>query len=211
MTYTPTKPDQGPSPFIDVPTIQQNFAVYNTVFSANHVAMNKFNQGNHKGIIFQNQTDEPDEVINSAHIFSFDAPSNAGIQPQLWVKVPKFLPNEVPNTKMQLTYNEVNIAGPQYQSFLMGGYLIYFGVITGNTSTIIPISTQITLVPAPTEIVMAIAVPNTFNTQGGTFGPGPFDAFTKIDSTSQFTISSSGNGNRPSIPYTFSWVAIGTV
>jgi hypothetical protein len=210
MTYTPTKPDQGPSPYLDAPKIQANFSVFNTAFSANHVSMNTFKQGDHLGVIIQKQANFPGLVKDSVVLFARDTTSKIDTQPQLYIKIPQFLPNKVQNRAMQLTYNKVNIAGPQYQTFMIGGYLVYMGTETGNTAPNTIISTQITLVPAPTTILMAIATANTFNTKSSGLGPEPFDMFTKIDNNAQFTVSSSANGSRLSIAYSFTWIAIGS-
>lgn len=206
MTYIPNKPGSGKSPFLDAPKIQTNFSVFNTAFGANHVSMNTFKQGDHLGVVMQRQatTFSPTGVTDGAVLFARNATSKAGTQPQLFVKIPKFLPGQK-NDSMQLTYNQVNIAGPQYQSFLMGAYLIYMGSESGNTASNTIISIQITLSPAPTKILIAIATPNTFNTAST---PMPFDMFTNINNNSQFTVTSSANGSRGSIAYSFTWVAI---
>lgn len=212
MTYIKDKPDSGKAPDIDAPTIQGNFATFDTVFAVNHLSMNDPNQkqGDHTTIIFQNQPTFPTLVENEADLLAHDAVSNAGTQPQLWVKIPKFLPNNTANDPMQLTYNQVNITGPaQYQSFLIGGYLIYMGSISGNSAANVKIATQITLVPAPTKILVAIATPNSFTTSST---PQPFDVSTIINNNSQFTINSNSNGSRSTVvAYRFTWVAIATV
>jgi len=212
MTYIKNKPDSGKAPNIDAPKIQGNFSSFDTVFGNNHLSMNDPNQkqGDHTTIIFQSITGSPGKVFNAALLFARDAFSKAGTQPQLSVKIPQFLPNNIANSPMQLTYNTVNIIGPsQYQSFLLGGYLIYMGNISGASAASVPISTQITLVPAPTKILVAIATPNSFNTSST---PQPFDVSTTINNNSKFTIKSTSNGSRSTVVnYRFTWVAIATV
>jgi hypothetical protein len=211
MTYKKNKPDSGKAPNIDAPNIQGNFASFDTVFGSNHLSMNDplQHQGDHSTIIFQSITGSPGKVFNSALLFARDATSNVGTQPQLSVKIPQFLPNEIPNTPMQLTYNQVNIAGPQYQSFLIGGYLIFMGSLTGTAVKNTPIATPVNLSPAPTKILIAIATPNTFTTDST---PQPYTASTTIVSNSQFTINSTTNGSHTSgQAFSFTWVAIGTV
>ena len=211
MTYTRNKPNSGKAPNLDAPTIQDNFATFQTVFSKNHLAINAANQGDHSTVIFQNQLTFPGVAPNTDYLISHNATSKGGTQPQLFVKIPKFLPTandptNATNSEMQLTFNTVNLVGPnQFQSFLIGGYLIYFGTTTGNTVNNVITSILITLVPAPTEIIVAIATPNTMTN----FSPvRPFDVKTQINSNSTFTISSVANSDHASIPYSFGWVAI---
>ena len=217
--YNPNKPDPGPSPKIDAPTIQNNFSKFGSIFfrsslgvSYNHIAMNLRNQGDHAAVLMQVQPGDPGVVEAEATLYAKNALSNAGTQPQLFVQVPKFLPNELnpsnePNIGMQLTYNTVNTAGPQYQSFLPGGYILYFGVDTGNTTPNVPIADVITLSPPPTVILAVILTPYTMTTQGT---PLPFNLSYNIVSTFSFQINSDGNAiSGPSIPYSIGWAAIG--
>ena len=134
--------------------------------------------------------------------------SNAGTVPgvatnQLFVQLPKFLPNMgESNFPMILTYNSVNTAGPVYQSFLpsaklqsntRGPYLFYFGSTTN-------IAVNITLSPAPSSLLLALAVPNT---DSGTASI-PWQSATNIINSSTFKIVSNATG-----VYRFSWMAIG--
>lgn len=200
MTYNPFKPGQGKSPYLDMPIMQTNFSTYNNAFSANHIPMNSSNQGNHSTVIFQAQAAFPGLVVDSAVLFAKNAFSRAGTQPQLWVKIPLFLPNNIINSAMQLTYNTVNISGPQYQSFMIGGYLIEWGKLTANTSA--NFNQTITLTTPPTKLLVAIASSN--------FG---FSFSTTINTTTNasFTITSPTNGGSPSVPCVFNWLIIGTV
>ena len=213
MTYSTTKPDRGPSPLIDVVQIQTNFAQFAAIFSSvsagifyNHTPINNKNQGDHESIIFSLQAADPGVTQNKDVLYSKNAASLSGSQPQLFVQIPKFLPNEkdqtdAQNIPMQLTYNAVNTAGPQYQSFLAGGYLVYFG-------STMNIAVNIVLSPAPTKILVAIATPNNMTTVGT---PIPYTVSTTIINNSTFKINSTLNGSGPVVPYSFGWVAIGSV
>lgn len=214
MTYRRNKPDPGPSPKLDASIIRTNFSDFNTVFTVGHIALNQQNQGDHGVVVFEKQAFGPTDVVNSIALFNKDATSHAGTQPQLFIKIPKFLPTNndttvAQNTSMQLTYNTVNVAGPQYQSFLVGGYLIYFGSGSGTTNAKNPTSDTITLSPVPTKILVALASANTDQAAS----PGdPFTIATEIISTSQFKVRTGGNNKTtPNIPYSFTWTAIGTV
>lgn len=278
MSYSPLKPDSGPSPNLDIPQIQTNFSQYGTIFAQNHVALNGARQGDHTFVVLDQQgfnvsnvvagmglstiTTATDNdfvtgqtvvmtglvgttdlngipyviiVINAttftvpfATAFAYVSggyavasvdpgvnnnftalyPKNVtaatgGTKPQLFIQVPQFLPTDndsraAPNLGMQITCNQVNTSGPQYQSFLPGGYLIYWGTTTN-------IATPITLSPAPSKILVAVATPNTMTTAGN----GPFDASTTITSASTFKINSSLNFGGSPISYSFGWYAIG--
>lgn len=207
MTYTPLKPDAGPSPALDAPIIQTNFSQFSAKFSStalglnyNHTAMNNAGQGNHEVVLTEKQTSDPTVEGNEVILFVKDATSNAGTQPQLFLRIPKFLPTQydwktAPNISMQLTYNEVNTAGPVYQSFMAGGYLVFFGTTTN-------IAIPITLSPAPTSLLLAIAAFQQTNISNT-----PADIQTTIQSNSQFLITSTN----PPTGYTASYIAIGTV
>ena len=204
MPYSIVKPDTGPSPNVDAAQIQDNFSSYAAVFSQTaggaiyeHTPLNDPNQGDHETILFKIQSNDPGVNNNFDVLFSKNVTDHSGTQPQLFVQVPKFLPNayntrNTPNDSMQLTYNAVNVAGPIYQSFLVGGYLIYFGTVTS-------IAADITLVPAPTQILCALAASN--NMDPGT--TAPYRAATSIVSTSSFHIY----GN-PAGVYSYRWLAI---
>lgn len=206
MTYSFIKPDGGPSPKVDVVQIRTNFSQFATIFNGNHTALNNTNQGDHENVILTKQTADPGVTQDLDVLYCKDATSQAGTQPQLFIQIPKFLPNQfdttqAENTPMQLTYNSVNTAGPVYQSFLPGGYLLFFG----STSNI---AVNITLSPAPTKILIAIATPNTMTTAGT---PIPFNVSTTILTNSTFKINSTLNGSGPVIAYSFGWMAVATV
>lgn len=203
MTFTITKPDSGPSPTLDAPTIQGNFAQFGTIFARNHTALNLNNQGDHKAVIFEKQVSAPGVTEDLTVLFAGDGTSNVSTEPQLFFQIPQFLPNEydttkAPNVSLPLTYNAVNTAGPQYQSFLPGFYLLFFGS-TAN------IAANIVLSPAPTRILCVIATPNNMTTAGT---PIPYDVSVNIISNSTFKINSNLNFGGPVVPYSFGWVAI---
>ena len=199
MTYDPTIPQADVSPANQQAGIQTNFAQFATIFANNHTALNASKQGQHESIILQKQTSDPAITGNNDVIYCKDATSNAGTQPQLFLRIPKFLPNQfnsenVENTPVQLTYNSVNTAGPVYQSFLPGGYIFYFGTISD-------ISSAITLSPAPTKILIALAIPNSL---APTASAPATNCSTQVLTTSTFKIFST---NLPA-SYSFSWMAI---
>jgi hypothetical protein len=209
MTYNPNIPIGVNPPANQVVEIQTNFSKFASIFSTttgsntfNHTAFNTFNAGDHETILFELQTTAPGVTLDLDVLFSMTASSKLGSQPQLFLQIPKFLPtlldtNNPGNPAMQLTYNSVNTAGPVYQSFLAGGYLLFFG----STSNI---ATNITLSPAPTAILIAIAYPNTVQSTGNS---SPFTVSTTIISNNQFKI----NSNLGTTPYSFTWMAIGSV
>ncbi len=208
--YDPLKPDAGPSPLLDVSTIQGNFFDFDAVFTTNHITLNDRNQGAHGSVILQKQASDPGVTEDLSVLYCKDASSNASTEPQLFVQIPKFLPTNLDSTNadnvgMQLTYQQVNVAGPVYQSFLPGGFLFFFGSVSGVSVPGMLTTLTITLSPIPTEILTAIATPNTM-TNGSI--PAPFNVSTKINSSSQFTIYSTANGDDPGIPYSFTWTAI---
>jgi hypothetical protein len=193
MTYLPNIPQGDNSPKNQAPLIQTDFSKFASVFSTtigsnkyNHSPVNTMNQGDHETIMLQDQvTTDPTINDNFACLYAKDASSKVGTQPQLFLRIPKYLPNQfvtknAPNTPMQLTYNQVNTTGPIYQSFLAGGYLLFWGTTTITSPNV---SKQITLPLATTQILIAIAYPNL------TIGSNlTTRVSTTIDSTTKFTI-----------------------
>ncbi len=211
MVYTFKKPDGGPSPLLDAPNIQGNFSTYGTVFGNNHIAMNGNNQGDHTTIIFETQTADPGVSSNIDNLYSKDVVMRIGTQPEVFLQIPMFLPKTPDwtqnlNRGMQLTYSTVDLIGPQYQSFLFGGYIIFFGIVTGNTSTSVTVSSVVTLTNPPTNLLDVIVQTNTVSPDASTT---PLDQATNIDSNSQFTIRTIKQ--TASYAFTYRWVAIGTV
>lgn len=206
MAYIFNKPDQGPSPLLDAPIIQGNFASYSAAFAStaigvkyNHTPLNDPNQGDHEVVLMELQASDPGVNTDLVSLYSKNSTSAVSTEPQAFVQIPKFLPtiNDTTNAEnigMQLTYNKVNIVGPQYQSFIAGGYLVYIGSTTDITLTI-------TLSPVPTKILVAIATPNTMTTAGTS---QPFTVSTTILTPSTFKINS-GLG---AATYKFTWMVI---
>jgi hypothetical protein len=201
MTYLPNIPIGSLPPASQVSQVQGNFATFASVFSStsggivyNHSPMNNFNQGDHESVILQNQSVDPGVTESLAALYCKNATSAAGTQPQLFIQIPEFLPNGIPNAPMQLTYNSVNTSGPVYQSFLPGGYIFYFG----STSNI---AVAITLSPTPTTILAAIAYPNNMTTGGG---PVPFDGSVVVTQPGTIKINSA----LASGVYSFTWMAV---
>jgi hypothetical protein len=157
MTYSPVIPKVNSSPLTSASPIEVNFSQWANIFSANvggvvynHMPMNDFNQGKHGAVIMQRQPTSPPITQDLAVLVAINTTTAAGSQPQLFAKVPQF--TGYTNFAEQLTYNQVNTTGPQYQSFLPGGYLVYFG---STTTTGTPIS----VAPTPTNIIIALATP----------------------------------------------------
>ena len=205
MTYNPSKPDSGPSPKLDAPQIRADFSQFAAIFSRssggvfyNHTPLNNRNQGDHESIILQNQSADPGVTDDYDVLYAKNVTSKVDTQPQLFVQIPKFLPTAIDvvdaqNLPMQLTYNKVNTSGPIYQSFLPGGYLIYFGMVNDITINIV-------LSPEPTKILIALAEPNRLCAGAGSVPP---TVSTKIIGNKTFKINSNITGT-----YTFTWLAI---
>jgi hypothetical protein len=175
MTYSPNIPEPSSSPKSSVSSIQTNYSQFASIFSStsggviyNHVPFNDFNQGKHAAVLIQNQSGDIGigDTQSLAILYSKNATAaTGGPQPQLFVQIPRFLPTDLDTTKflnpgMQLTYNTVNISGPIYQSFIVGGYILYFG----STTTI---GTPIVLSPTPTKILCVQAISQGTSTVGG--------------------------------------------
>jgi hypothetical protein len=180
MTYDPTIPSPESSPSTSASPTQVNFSQFAAIFSNlvgginyNHGPMNSSSQGKHAAVIMQSQTTDPGVSQNLDVLYAKNAPAaTSGPQPQIFLQIPKFLPipqdtTPAQNLPMQLTYNSVNTTGPQYQSFLPGGYIMYFGTISSSGT--------VTLVPTPTEVLMAQAFSQ------GAFGGIPDDASVTVD------------------------------
>lgn len=216
MTYIPNKPDTGKSPKLDASKIKNNFSIFQTVFGKDHVPLNTANQGDHSTIIFTARANIPVTPENGSVLYSRQAPSKAGIQPQLFLRPPDFLPTNqdsttIDSTPMQLTYNTVNLTAPIFQSFLIGGYFIYFGSVSGMTAGIdIKTVDVVILVPAPTKLIFAQAAPNTVTSSSAAQN---FTIAVQLNTTTndRFTVTTSGNNRSAIIAYSFTWMAIGTV
>lgn len=206
MTYNPNIPQGQPSPKNQTSAVQTNFAQFAALFSTtsggityNHTALNNNNQGDHESILLTLQSVDPGVTEDLDVIYCKNASSAVGTQPQLFLQIPVFLPTSLDpstpgNPPMQLTYNSVNKTGPVYQSFLTGGYILYFGSVTFSSPTV-------TLSPVPSAILMGIAIPNNLTVLGtpisNTVGFKPI-------SSSQFQIVSSTAAPTD----TFKWMVI---
>ena len=215
MSYNNQKPDAGPSPALDAPTIQGNFSSYADIFSDNHVAMKDQAKGNHSNIVFEAQPKDPGVNTALTVLYAKNALSQAGTQPELFVQIPKFLPtaldtNNKPNVPMRLSYSSVGTTGPPFYSFLPGGYVLYWGIDTGTINAGITKTDTITITPAPTAILIAIAVPNTQIM----IGPAPLSTglllSTTIVNNTTFTIKMMNPTTVNAVNYIFNWLVIGT-
>ncbi len=190
-SYDPNIPEDLPPGNIIVDQIRSNFSQFATIFANNHSALNSSNQGKHTNVLLQQQLAPPVVNGNFNSLYCKPVLSNSSISEQLFVRIPQFLPPEFPNNPMQLTFNSVNIGGPVYQSFMAGGYIIYFGTVAAVPATI-------TLSPKPSLILCAIANVNDFPSF-------PVNAAVLVNLNNfQFTISSGNPG-----AYRVSWLAIG--
>lgn len=194
MTYDPTIPNDLPPPNVIVDQIRTNFSQYAAVFDNNHVALNSTNQGKHSNVILQRQISDPVIEGDYDSLYSKSVTSNSSTSEELFVRIPQFLPNQQPNDPIQLTFNSVNTAGPQYQSFMAGGNVVFFG-----QTNVVPIT--ITLSPAPTSILCVIANSNSFTTVGT---PIPIDVGVQVLTNTQFRITSVAASG----VYLFTWFAI---
>lgn len=134
--YEPNIPQDLPPGTVIVDQIRANFSQYALVFANNHSPLNDSNQGKHTNVLLQQQFTNP--IVDGSFVSLFSAPINyfSNVTQELLVAIPQFLPPEFPNNPMQLTYNSVNTAGPQYQSFIAGGYVLYWGKVASATPTV---------------------------------------------------------------------------
>ncbi len=206
MTYDPTIPKGTQSPANSQAAFQTNFAQYATIFAKNHSALNSSHQGDHEAVIFEKQTSDPGVTEDLAALYCKDATSALGTTLQIFAQIKKFLPTGLdttvaPNTPMQLTYGSVNTAGPVFQSFLPGGFLFYCGSGSAATSPV-----TVTLLPAGTKILVAIAIPTDVTTSGT---PVPIKYSVNVLNSTQFNIYFDFSAHPANIPY--NWMAIASV
>lgn len=214
MTYDPQIPLVTESPLTSASPIQVNFDQFAKIFSTlagglfrNHVPFNNANQGQHGAMIFQKQTADLGVTQDLDVLYAKDYVGQVSTEPQLYAQIPKFLPTSLdttnaPNTPMQLTYNSVGMAGPLYYSFMPGGYLVYFGMVIGTNLT----SYSLIMSPTPKSLLIAIANPNTVETNSF---HRPMKISTDITSNTTFFVNSTvGTSPSPAL-YSFTWFAIG--
>jgi len=195
MTYSPTEPQDTPPPAIAVNQLQTNFAQFGTIFANNHTALNNTNQGKHEAVIFQQQTSDPGVTDDYDCLYCKNVTTASGSFNELFLQIPQFLSAQYPNRPQQLTYNSVKTTGPQYQSFLPGGYLMYWGSVNSVPSTI-------TLSPLCSGIASVVVSAHNFTSVGT---PIPFDAYAFVTGNNTFNIESSlATG-----AFTITYVAIG--
>lgn len=196
MTFDPTIPTDLPPPKIAVDELRLNFSEYATVFDNNHIALNATYQGKHSDVILQRQLLDPIISGDFDSLYSKSVVTTSNTSDELFVRIPQFLPPEFPNIPMQLTFNSINTSAPEFQSFMIGGYIVYFGKIT-------TVPFLVTLVPTPSEILCIIANGNSFTSIGT---PIPIDVAVLKSGVNnfQFTITSAAFTAGDSI----SWFAI---
>jgi hypothetical protein len=195
MTYSPTEPQDLPPPVEATTQIRTNFSQFQTIFSNNHTALNKSNQGKHETTILESQSVDPEVTGNFVAFYCKEVTNAIGMQPQGFIQIPQFLPNSIPNFPEQITYNTVNTSGP-YHTFIPGGYIMYFGMISSVPDTI-------TLNPVCSKILSVVVNAHFLRVNGTTTSLGVSNA--TINSANSFTINSGNFGGGPG---TFSWVAI---
>jgi hypothetical protein len=183
MTFIPDYPSAQNSPLGSYAQIQTNYAQYASIFSSqasgviyNHFPLNSSTQGNHAAVLFDNQITDPPVTNNLVALYAKKYPANVG-QPELFLRIKNFLPNGMQNYPMMWTLNTVSLSSP-YQSFLLGGYIIFWGSATRSG----PDTTLITLSPAPSSLINAFASANQgTSTSGSNIG-------TQILTSSTFNI-----------------------
>jgi hypothetical protein len=195
MTYDPNQPENLPPPKSGISSVKDNFNVYDSVFDNNHEVLNSSNQGKHTNVIIQQQGSDPTVEGSFDTLYGKSVTSNSSTSQELFARIPQFLPVDKPNIPTQMTFNSVNTAGPVYQSFMAGEYIVYFGQTTN-------IAVPITLSPAPSEILCVIANSNSFTNIGT---PVPNDVGVVVNANNfQFTITSLSATN----PYLFTFYVI---
>lgn len=195
MTYDPNQPENLPPPKTGISSVKDNFNIYDSVFDNNHEVLNSSNQGKHTNVIIQQQGSDPTVEGSFDTLYSKSVTSNSSTSQELFARIPQFLPVDKPNIPTQMTFNSVNTAGPVYQSFMAGEYIVYFGQTTN-------IAVPITLSPAPSEILCVIANSNSFTNIGTAI---PNDVGVVVNANNfQFTITSFAITN----PYLFTFYVI---
>jgi len=199
VTYNPNIPQNLPSPKVITSSIRTNFSEYANIFDNNHEAINNSNQGKHTNVILQEITD-PNVLDNLVSLYGKSITATSGTTQEMFAKILQFLPSDKPNIPMQLTFNQINTAGPQYQSFLAGGNIVYFG----QTSNL-PADNPITLSPTPSVLLCVIANANTFASPQAV--PYDVSVFKTPNIENKFTIVSRA-ASVSAQPYLFTWIAI---
>lgn len=200
MTYDPNEPQDLPPPVVATVQMRINFAQFQSIFSNNHVAINQSNQGKHFKAVFEQQSTDPGVTSNYVAVYAKSVTNNIGTEPQAFIQIPKFLPNSQENLPEQISYHQVNTTGvPVYQTFLPGGYVMYFGTVTA-----VPVT--ITLLPACKKIASVVVVANDLTVIGST--TSPMNVYASNITANSFEINSGTLVIGPPTPH-FSWMAIG--
>ena len=219
MTYDPNIPIGNLSPATQQPQVKTNFSQFPTIFSStsggvvyNHTAINTSNQGKHESVILTQQSQDPIVDNNYVDLYTKTAIQASGNSLQAFLRIPQFNP-KIPNDPIQLTFSQVNTAGPQYQSFLPGGYILYVGSQSGTTSSTATLVFTITVTPTPSSDLTPIASTNTASSrtspQNGNVGCA---ISTQVTAVNQFNIYmespwKSGIG----VAYNLTWMALAKV
>jgi hypothetical protein len=199
MSYDPNIPTDLPPPSVAVNQIRTNFSEFANVFDNNHVSLNANSEGKHANVILQRQSVDPTlGDSNFDVLYGKSVTSNSSTADQAYIRIPQFLPNEQLNTPMQLTFNSVSTVA-DYQSFLAGKYLIFWGTVPGA----IIVNATITLSPQPTQIVCIIPNPTKFAAVGA-IPTRPVPVFSTLLNNFQFRIESAQPGGTGDI----NWLAI---
>jgi hypothetical protein len=220
MTYEPNIPVGDLSPATQQLQVKTNFSQFPAIFSSssgginyNHTAINTSNQGKHETVILTQQTSDPVISTDYVALYAKTAVQAAGNALEVFMRIPQFNPT-ILNNPIQLTYNQVNTAGPQYQSFLPGGYIMYFGSKSGITTNANTLIFPITVSPTPSGNLTPIAATNTNSSRGGGGGGRIGCAISaNVTSVNQFTIymESPYSSLNPMAPYILTWVALAQV
>jgi len=200
MTYSPNEPQDLPPPVVATTQMRTNFSTFQTIFSNNHFAINTSNQGKHAKVVFEQQSTDPEINSNYISLYSKSVINASSTQPQLFLKIPKFLPNNQENLPEQLTFDTVNNIGPDYQTFLPGGYIMYLGSVNSVPSPIV-------LTPACSKIASVVVLPNNL-TVPSPATPRPLTVYATKTGANTFIINSGDTGLFPP-GVRFNWVAIG--
>jgi len=220
MTYNPNIPVGKDSPANQQAQIKTNFSQFPTIFSStalgvvyNHTAINTANQGKHEAIILTQQTADPTIDNDFVSLYAKTAVQASGNSLQIFERIQQFKPT-IPNDPIQLTFSTVNVAGPQYQSFLPGGYILYVGSESGTAINANNLAFNITVSPTPSILLTPIAATNTSSARSGAL-PGQIGCkiCTNITAVNKFTITmeSPYSTLNPMAPFKLTWMAIGKV
>ena len=219
MTFDPNIPVGDLSPATQQPQVKTNFSTFPAIFASssggvnyNHTAINLSNQGKHEAIIITQQTVDPVITNNYVALYAKNAVQASGNALEIFERIPQFNPN-IPNNPIQLTYNVVNIAGPQYQSFLPGGYILYNGSVSGTATNANTLVFTITVTPTPSAGLTPIAASNTASSRSSALNFIGCAISTQVISVNQFKIfmESPYSTLNPMAPFTLTWMALAPV